>query len=279
MKSRIQCRHSWMRRLCAGWLLMAPWVMAEDPALRAVISGDHRTPAFAARDVYRNPYETLRFFGLRPQLTVVEVWPGGGWYTELLAPYLRERGKLYAAHFPATMPQPFYRDLRQRFVAKLAATPAQYDRVAVTEFLPPEHGEIAPAASVDLVLTFRNAHNWVMGGGEAQALLAFQAFFRALRPGGVLGVVDHRLPPDRPLEAQEKSGYLREDFVMTLAERAGFRFVASSEVNANPRDSASHPHGVWSLPPTLRGGDADRAHYLAIGESDRMTLKFIKPVP
>ena len=262
------------------WLLAAmPVIAAEDAGLRAAIAAEQRTPAFAARDRYRHPYETLRFFGIEPQLTVVEIWPGGGWFTEILAPYLRARGKLYVAHFPEAMARPFYRELRERFLAKLAATPDMYDRVEVTEFLPPEHLDIAPAGSADLVLTFRNVHNWAMrGGGEANTLAAFRAFHRALKPGGVLGVVDHRLPAGRPLADQEESGYLREDFVIGIATEAGFELAARSELNANPRDSADHPHGVWSLPPSLRGGDEDRERYQTIGESDRMTLKFVKPV-
>ena len=259
-----------------------PAVLAaeEDGALRAAIASDSRSPEFSARDGYRHPYETLRLFGIQPHFTVVEIWPGGGWYTEILAPYLRERGRLYAAHLPQATQVPFYRELRGRFVDKLAADPGRYDRVEITEFMPPEQIDIAPPGSVDLVLTFRNVHNWVMrGGGEERALVAFQAFHRALKPGGTLGVVDHRLPPDRPLADQEESGYVREDFVIGVAERAGFRLAAQSELNANPRDGADHPQGVWSLPPSLRGGDQDRARYLAIGESDRMTLKFVKPAP
>jgi predicted methyltransferase len=262
------------------WVLAVavPAAASEDPALRAAIAGSHRTPGFVARDGARHPYETLSFFGIRPDMTVIEIWPGGGWYTEILAPYLRERGRLYAAHFSADAELKYFRELRGSFLHKLAAAPTLYDKVEVTEFDPPRAVAIAPPGSADLVLTFRNVHNWTMrGGGEARTLAAFAAFHRALKPGGVLGVVDHRLPADRPLAAQEESGYLREDFVIAVAERAGFVLAARSELNANPRDGADHPQGVWSLPPVLRGGEADRERYLAIGESDRMTLKFIKP--
>jgi len=279
MTSKLRVLRLWPGIWLAGWLLAAlPASAAADAGLRAAITGDHRTPAFTARDAYRHPHATLKFFGIQPQFTVVEIWPGGGWYTEILAPYLRERGKLYAAQFPEATAVAYYRELREGFLAKLAAAPDSYDRLEVTEFLPPEHLDIAPAGSADLVLTFRNVHNWTMrGGGEARTLAAFRAFHRALKPGGVLGVVDHRLPPDRPLADQEESGYLREDFVIGVAAEAGFELAARSEMNANPRDSADHPRGVWSLPPSLRGGDEDRERYLAIGESDRMTLKFVKP--
>lgn len=279
MTSKLRVLRLWLGIWLAGWLLAAlPASAAADAGLRAAITGDHRTPAFVARDAHRHPHATLKFFGIQPQFTVVEIWPGGGWYTEILAPYLRERGKLYAAQFPEATAVAYYRELREGFLAKLAAAPDIYDRVEVTEFLPPEHLDIAPAGSADLVLTFRNVHNWAMrGGGEARTLAAFRAFHRALKPGGVLGVVDHRLPPDRPLADQEESGYLREDFVIGVAAKAGFELAARSEINGNPRDSADHPRGVWSLPPSLRGGDEDRERYLAIGESDRMTLKFVKP--
>ncbi len=262
------------------WVLAVavPAAASEDPALRAAIAGAHRTPDFVARDGARHPYETLSFFGIRPDMTVVEVWPGGGWYTEILAPYLRERGRLYAAHFSADAELKYFRELRGSFLQKLAAAPALYDKVEVTEFDPPRAVAIAPPGSADLVLTFRNVHNWTMrGGGEARTLAAFAALYAALKPGGMLGVVDHRLPANRPLSDQEESGYLREDFVIDMAERAGFQLVAKSEINANPKDNADHPEGVWSLPPSLRGDAAKRDHYLAIGESDRMTLKFIKP--
>ncbi len=256
----------------------APSVAADDE-LAAAIASPARTPAFAARDPWRHPAETLEFFELAPDQHVVEIWPGaGGWYTEILAPYLRSHGRLYAAQFNADSPAQFFRQSRARFEAALAAAPERYDRVVLTTFDPPDHVEIAPAGSADRVLTFRNVHNWYMrGGGDARVIAAFEGMYRALKPGGLLGVVDHRLPEGRPLSDQEASGYLRQDYVIDMAERAGFEWVASSEINANPRDTADHPEGVWTLPPTLRLGETDRAHYQAIGESDRMTLKFRKP--
>lgn len=272
-------------RKCAVLLVLAVSLYGQcvaaaeaDDALRAAIAGPYRSPDFVARDGARHPHETLSFFGIRPDLTVVEIWPGGGWYTEILAPYLRDRGKLYAAHFSADAQLKYFRELRGGFLHKLAAAPALYDKVEVTEFDPPRAVAIAPPGSADLVLTFRNVHNWTMrGGGEERTLAAFAAMYAALRPGGILGVVDHRLPANRPLGDQDESGYLREDFVIDMAERAGFHLVAKSEINANPKDHADHPEGVWDLPPSLRGDAARRDHYLAIGESDRMTLKFIKP--
>ncbi len=260
--------------------LTALAAMAADPdAVARAVAKTERTPAFVARDRSRHPIETLLFFGIRPDMTVVEIWPGAsGWYTEILAPLLRSDGMLYAAHFNADSPSEFYRESRATFQTKLAEKPQLYDHVMVTTFNPPEHMNIAPPRSADMVLTFRNAHNWYMrGGGDERVVAAFLAMYRALKPGGVLGVVDHRLPENRPLSDQEDSGYMREDYVIAMAQRAGFVLAAKSEINANPRDTADHPNGVWTLPPTLRLGEVDRDKYQAIGESDRMTLKFVKP--
>lgn len=240
-----------------------------------VIAGTHRSETNRARDVHRHPRETLLFFGLRPDMTVVEIWPGAGWYTEILAPVLRERGRYYAAHFHVSEKSPRYMGTsRQNFGRLLSSRPDFYDRVTVTAFHAPASPVAAPAGTADLVLTFRNVHNWTAGKID-EAM--FRAFFEALKPGGVLGVVEHRAQPGTPLEGQVKSGYMTEAYVVGLAEKAGFRLVAKSEINANPRDTRDHPRGVWTLPPTFRLGDQDRAKYAAIGESDRMTLKFEKP--
>jgi len=245
--------------------------------IERVLAGDHRSDRNRARDVYRHPKETLRFFGLRPDMHVVEVWPGGGWYTEVLAPLLREHGTYYAAHYHIDEDtHSFYRKAQRNFLDKLAKRPDLYDRVVVTGLLPP-HVNMAPKDSVDLVLTFRNVHNWIEPGYE-QAM--FDAFFAALKPGGVLGVVEHRAKDGISKRDMIRSGYVSEAYVIDLAHKAGFKLAARSEVNANPKDTKDHPRGVWTLPPTLRsgwlGGD-DRERYLAIGESDRMTLKFTKP--
>lgn len=265
--------------LPAVWLIACGAVQAQTGPLQTAIGGDHRTPEFTERDRYRHPRETLEFFGVEPDMTVVEISPGaGGWYTEILAPYLREKGKLYAAQYNAGSTSEYYRESRRKFLAKLAEQPEVYDRVEVTTFNPPEYVDIAPPGSADRVLTFRNVHNWYMrGGGDERVLAAFKAFYRALKPGGVLGVVGHRLPVDRPLSDQAQSGYMRQDYVIGMAEKAGFTLAGKSEINANPKDTADHPEGVWTLPPSLRLGDEKREHYLAIGESDRMTLKFVKP--
>ena len=244
------------------------------PDLAAVMAGEHRSAENRARDVWRHPGETLAFFGVQPGMTVVELWPGAGWYTEILAPWLREEGRLYAAHFPRETDQDYYRRGRAAFDGKLAAQPQLYDRVIVTELAPPAVTEVAPPGSADAVLTFRNLHNWYGQGAEVAVL---KAAFTALKPGGVLGVVDHRAAPGTSAERMKKSGYLSEETVIAAAQAAGFELEARSEINANPRDTHDHPKGVWTLPPTLALGDVDREQYLAIGESDRMTLRFRKP--
>ena len=268
---------------CALVLLLtaaaaAPVVAADaatDP-LAAAIASPARTPKFAARDVYRHPAETLRFFGLRPDQTVVEIWPGRGWYMEILAPYLRDKGKYYAAiEAPdvAGASKEAKDDaalLRQR----IADDKAHFGKVIVTELQPPQLTEICPPGSADVVLTFRNVHNWIDKGDEQAQ---FQAFFKALKPGGVLGVVEHRAKPGTSLEEMRKSGYVDEAYIKKLAAAAGFRFDAESPVNDNPKDTKDYPEGVWTLPPTLALRDKDREKYLAIGESDRMTLRFVKP--
>jgi len=242
--------------------------------LEDVIQSDNRTPRYASRDKYRHPLETLRFFGLRPDMRVVEIWPGGGWYTEILAPYLKQTGKYYAAHRNRDTKDARIRKFIKRYDAKLASRPDLYGEVIVTELSRTKHA-VAPPGSADLVLTFRNVHNWMKFGFDASI---FEAMFTALKPGGILGVVEHRADPEEFPDPQALSGYVHEEQVIQMAEDAGFKFVSKSEINANPKDSRNHPEGVWTLPPTLRLKDKDREKYLAIGESDRMTLKFVKPV-
>ncbi|KUO57863.1 MAG: methyltransferase [Alphaproteobacteria bacterium BRH_c36] len=241
--------------------------------LEAAIASDHRTPAYAARDEFRHPLETLLFFGIRPEMTIVEIWPGGGWYTEILAPFVKGRGKYYAADRNRDTQDERIRKSIERYEAKLAERPDKYAEVIVTE-LSRTKGEIAPAGSADLVLSFRNVHNWMKFGFERHI---FESMYKALKPGGVLGIVEHRADPDEFPDPQALSGYVQEAQVIGIAEAAGFKFDAKSEINANPKDTRNHPEGVWTLPPALRLKDKDRDKYLAIGESDRMTLRFVKP--
>lgn len=245
-------------------------------ALQELSVAEHRSADNRARNEYRNPVQTLTWLGLEPDMTVVEIWPGGGWYTEILAPYLREDGKYYAAGFVVDTPEtPDYRKRYQKnFEDKLAASPALYDKLVLKPIGPPDSWSPAPAGSADAVLTFRNVHNWVQGGFEQKI---FDSFFSMLKPGGVLGVVEHRADPGTSLENMKRSGYVTEKYVKELASNAGFELLAETQLNANPADDHQHPEGVWTLPPSLRLKEKDRAQYLAIGESDRMTLKFRKP--
>lgn len=243
--------------------------------LHDLLDSPHRTAEEKSRDTFRHPVETLTFFDVQPDMTVVEIWPGaGGWYTSILAPYLYENGTFYAAQFPEDSDIAFYRRSVTHFKEKLAGHPDVYDHVRITALYPPVYSTIAPAGTADRVLTFRNVHNWAKAG-KTEAV--FASFFAALKPGGVLGVVEHRAPEVRPFSRQIETGYMSEGYVIEQAEKAGFKLAGRSEINANPKDQANHPAGVWSLPPTLRLGDQDREKYQAIGESDRMTLKFIKP--
>jgi predicted methyltransferase len=240
--------------------------------LERLAAAPHRSARNVARDAARHPVEVLRFFDVRPHHTVVEILPGSaGYYMEILAPFLREKGRYIAADRDGTAAPQYLAD-HQRLLARLKAEPALYGEVRVTQFNADRH-EIAPAGSADFVLTFRNLHNWLERGELEGAL---RAFHKALKPGGVLGVVDHRGRAELTQEAQMKSGYVREDVAIALIERAGFRLAGRAEVNANPRDTKDHPEGVWTLPPTYRLKDRDRAKYQAIGESDRFTLKFVK---
>ncbi|MDO9422219.1 MAG: methyltransferase [Herminiimonas sp.] len=244
--------------------------------LEQILASDHRAPENRLRDQYRHPAETLAFFGITDTQTVVEIFPGGGWYTEILAPLLKPHGKLYEANYSDTSPNstPYQVRGTTSFKKKLAAHPALYNAVTVTALQIPDATTIAPAGSVDLILTFRNVHNWLKDGSADQIL---STFYKTLKPGGVLGLVEHRAKPGTTLEQTIKSGYVTESEVIRLAEKAGFHLAAKSEINANPKDSKDYPDGVWTLPPSLSGNPAERERYLAIGESDRMTLKFYKP--
>lgn len=262
-----------LRTLAVLALLAALPAHAEpvDPGLQKAVDAPLRSAKNRARDVYRHPGEVLTFFGVKPDSEVVEIDPGaGGYWTEILAPYLKAKGRYIAAN-PEPTTDEAKRDAKG-FAAKLAADPAAYGAVATSAF--GAGRPIAPPGSADFVLTFRNLHNW-MKSGQAQASL--KAFYAALKPGGVLGIVDHRGLASVPQDPLAESGYVRQDYAIKLIEGVGFRFVAASEANANPKDTKDYPKGVWTLPPTYRLKDVDRAKYQAIGESDRFTLKFVKP--
>ncbi len=243
--------------------------------LDKVLAGDHRSDANRARDKYRHPKETLEFFGFRQDMAVMEVSPGGGgWYTEILAPSLREHGSYVAAAWDPNDTGDYAKRNSKKFADKLAANPELYDRAKVTALQAPNALKPVPDGTMDMVVTFRNIHGW-MGDDAADAM--FKAMYAALKPGGILGVAEHRAKTDKPQDPKADSGYVREDYAIALIEKAGFKLIGKSEVNANPKDTADHPNGVWSLPPTLQGGDVDRDKFLAIGESDRFTLRFRKP--
>lgn len=257
--------------LTAAAAIGAPQMGKPSAELKAAVAASTRTPANVARDKYRNPAETLAFFGVKPSHTVVELWPGGGWYTEILAPYLKKgSGTLYAA-------APWPNGLKGTHTLQ-AKDADLYGAIKLAAFPAAEGAPSVPAGSADVVLTFRNVHNWKMGTTDRSAE-AFKQIFAMLKPGGTLGVVDHRLPESADPAREKTSGYVKVSTVRKLAEEAGFKFVAASEVNANPKDTADWKDGVWTLPPVLRLKDVDRAKYEAIGESDRMTLKFRKPNP
>jgi predicted methyltransferase len=241
--------------------------------LERILAGSHRSAENRARDQYRHPRETLLFFGLRPDHTVVEVLPIGGWYTEVIAPLVREKGRYVAAMPPVVAGNANSERSRQNFMDILARNPALLGRTEITGF-DIGKGDMIADGTADVVLTFRNIHNW-MAGDRAEA--AFRDMHRALKPGGTLGVVEHRGNEAVPQDLRARSGYVNQSYAIKLIEGVGFKLVAASEVNANPKDTKDYQGGVWTLPPRLAAGDADRAKYLAIGESDRFTLKFVKP--
>lgn len=243
-------------------------------SLHQVISGELRSIEHKHRDIYRHPQQTLEFFDVKDNMTVVEIWPGEGWYTEILAPYLKDHGKLYAAHFSEDTDQAYFKKNLSEFVKKIKSQPKVYGKVALTVMQPPDFMQIAPDNSADRILTFRNVHNWMKND---QASTVFNAMYKALKPGGILGVVEHRNSVLKPQDIHAESGYVSEDYVIALARNAGFEFLEKSEINANSKDTKDYAAGVWTLPPALKLKDKNRKVYEAIGESDRMTIKFIKP--
>jgi predicted methyltransferase len=242
--------------------------------LDTILAGEHRSAQNRARDEHRHPKETLLFFGLRPEMRIVEIWPDPtGWYTEIIAPLVREKGKYYAAVLDAAPGNANQEKRVADYRQKLAQRPDLYDRVEVVTF-PRDGSDMVPPGSADMVVTFRNIHNWMARGQVEQS---FKTMFKALKPGGTLGVTEHRGDPSTPQDPQAKSGYVNEQYAIELIEAQGFKLVAKSEINANPRDTKDYEQGVWTLPPQYRLGDRDREKYTAIGESDRFTLRFVKP--
>jgi predicted methyltransferase len=248
--------------------------IAVDPDIAKAVADPARKAENSARDAYRHPAETLSFFGLKPGMTVVEMLPGGGWYSEILAPYLAADG-----HYIAAVPPGKSTD---SFQAVLAAAPDRYGKVQLAAFNAGQPNQLVPDGTADMILTFRNIHN-LLGSpeqaGDGNAPQAFADWYRSLKPGGVLGIEEHRLPETMDSVREKTTGYVKRSTVIRLATAAGFQFAGATDVNANPRDDHDHPKGVWTLPPSYELGDQDRAKYAAIGESDRMTLKFVKPDP
>ena len=267
-----------MKKLCAALLVLLITLghqNAESKSLDSVIAGDHRSEQNKSRDVYRNPKQTLEFFGIESEMTVVEVWPSAGWYTEILAPYLNEKGQYISASFDLNSDSAFVQRMGKIFLGKLEKRPDLYSNVKHGVLMLPDKIEVAEPGTVDMVLTFRNIHNWM---AREQQHIAMKAFYEMLKPGGVLGVVEHRGDELVPQDPSSKSGYVNESYMVKIAEAAGFILDDSSEVNANPLDTKNHSEGVWTLPPTYRAQNDEQKMALSeIGESDRFTLRFKKP--
>jgi len=242
-------------------------------ALTSILAGNQRAEENRARDVYRHPKQALLFFGVRPEMSVLEVWPTPGYYTEILAPLLRAKGKYYAAVMAADPASSYVTKSLENYRVKLAERPDLYDKVIVVT-MPTNGANVVPPGTLDMVVTFRNLHNWM---SHDEAPQVFATLYKALKPGGILGIAEHRGNPAVPQDPKAKSGYVNEDYAIKLIEAQGFRLVAKSEVNANPKDTKDAPEGVWTLPPTYQLGAKDREKYAAIGESDRFTMRFVKP--
>jgi predicted methyltransferase len=250
-----------------------PALAGEDSRLKEIISGEHRSAEEKGRDQYRHPYETLTFFGIREDMTVVEIYPGAGWYTQILAPYLKDKGKLIAAVYdrdPKTQ-KSWMVEYNQKFSDRYLGKTELYGDIALVDMVPPDRVELAPPGSVDMILDFRNAHNWLPWGSDAVAA----GWYKVLKKGGVVGLIAHRMDASKPYDPE--NGYVHQQAIVDLMVKNGFELAASSEVNSNPKDTKDHPEGVWTLPPGLSLGEEKSEKYLAIGESDRMTLKFVKP--
>jgi predicted methyltransferase len=264
------------RQFAAAFLssLLLAGGCAGDPGmtLSEAADGAHRSDQNKVRNSSRHPVEALEFFGLEPDMRVAEIWPAAGWYTEVIAPYLSDNGGTYvAAHWDPDSDVEFISKGVKGYIAKLDEYPELYSSVEMAVLMHPDRMNFVPDNSLDMIVTFRNIHNW-MGRDYAEDM--FTTLYKALKPGGTLGVIEHRGNPEVPQDPKAASGYVNQDYAIKLAEDAGFKLVASSEINANPKDTKDYQTGVWTLPPTLRAGDEPQ--YRAIGESDRFTLKFIK---
>ena len=256
-----------MKKIIAFVLLMSFLPTLNSHDLEAAISSEQRSPKNVTRDSSRHPYETLTFFEIKPDMKVVELSPGGGWYTEILANYIHKPGHLIAAHFDKDSQRAYFQRSRASFEKRIDEDPLFKD-IEIVDL----SSNLAEPGSIDAVLTFRNLHNWL--GPQMDSIFASSS--KALKSGGLFGVVEHRAKPGTSLEMMKKSGYVTEEHAIAVAKKHGFKLVARSEINSNPKDSANHPGGVWTLPPGLRLKDKDREKYIEIGESDRMTLLFKK---
>ena len=256
-----------MKKIIAFVFLMSFLPTLHSHDLEAAISSEERSPKNVTRDSSRHPYETLTFFEIKPDMKVVELSPGGGWYTEILANYIHKPGQLIAAHFDKDSQRAYFQRSRASFEKRIDEDPLFKD-IEIVDL----SSSLAEPGSVDAVLTFRNLHNWL--GPQMDSIFASSS--KALKPGGLFGVVEHRAKPGTSMEMMKKSGYVTEEHAIAVAKKHGFRLINRSEINSNPKDSANHPGGVWTLPPGLRLKDKDRQKYIEIGESDRMTLLFMK---
>jgi predicted methyltransferase len=273
MKRQLVAKFSLLVSLCITAAALA-YAQTPDPLLAKAIADPVRSAKYSTRDKFRHPAEELTFFGLKPNMTVVEIWPGGGYWTEIIAPYLKGTGRYYAA-ITVRGESKEEDTITAAWRTRIEQQKDRYGTVTFTG-LGKGHYEVAPPGSADLIVTFRNFHNWMDGGYAEDAL---KGMYTALKPGGILGIEEHRGRNDQPQDPHAKSGYVRQDYTIELARKAGFEFVGASEINANPKDTKDYPDGVWTLPPTLSLGDKDREKYLAIGESDNYVLKFRKPAP
>lgn len=273
-------KHSLLTALYCAVAVYSAQTSASQPGknIEEILNGDHRSVEHKARDNFRHPADVIKFFNIKPSSTVLEVWPGNGWYSEILAPYLKDNGQLVAATFGLNNQNSD--DKRLAFWSKIAleyrekmSDQALYGTVLFTEFEPPEQIDIAEVDSIDIAIIVRTLHIWDEVGQMQQGL---ESVHKALKPGGILGVIQHRSTQFSDFSSSAPEGYLAENYVIKAAENAGFKLVETSEINSNDADTKDYPKGVYTLPPTLAMGALDQDKYLAIGESDRMTLKFVK---